>query len=193
MTHQYCAGLCSRANGGPYRLFGVEAGNRCWCGDAVKAGAEQLNETSCDRPCAGNRTQMCGSGGNAWTWKVGVFEVDCGPVIGGPAVHVAGAAAGGRPLASAGVSDRIVIGAWNILRVLAEPRRVRVWLNPTFADVTGSSVPPADSAAAPHAPAPIIDARTDAAAAPAGLRATAQGGAWRIDYASVLPPTLFSA
>eukprot|EP00937_MAST-01D_sp_MAST-1D-sp2_P005762 g5762.t1 len=99
--------------------------------------------------------------------------------------------AGGAALAAANVSARLVVGGWNIVRVLCEQGRARVWLNPSFADVTGASAPPADLARAPAAPRALIDVAAPAAApAPAGLSVVAPRGAWRVDYASVLPPTL---
>jgi len=99
--------------------------------------------------------------------------------------------AGGAVLASINASARLVVGGWNIVRVLCELERVRVWLNPTFADITGASAPPADLLRAPSAPPAIIDVATPAGApAHAGLSVAAPAGAWRMDYASVLPPTL---
>merc|ERR1712194_533950 len=38
----------------------------------------------------------------------------------------------------------VVMASWNMLRVLVQDERVRVWFNPQFSDVTGASVPPAD-------------------------------------------------
>ena len=86
-------------------------------------------------------------------------------------------------------------------RHLPPPRR----FNPQFSDVTGGSVPPADEAAPLVPMPPRIDvhlgryrsgapAETRAArrAAPSSGRMVlgAAGGDFRIDYASVLPPTL---
>lgn len=62
-----------------------------------------------------------------------------------------------RVLGAVNVGSRLVEGAWNILRVIVEQDRFRLWLNPTFADVTGASVPPADSTEPPHPPKPLID------------------------------------
>ena len=77
-----------------------------------------------------------------------------------------------------------------MLRVLIQADRVRVWLNPSFADITGAHVPPADEAHPPHTPAAIADAKSTAAAK-AGLAAHVSTGQWRIDYASALPAALF--
>lgn len=92
-------------------------------------------------------------------------------------------------IATVDVGGRLVSAAWNMLRVLIANGRVRVWLNPNFADVTGASVPPVDERRAPRAPAPLIDTHVDIfrGGGSAGLSARASTGQWRIDYASVLP------
>ena len=96
------------------------------------------------------------------------------------------------PLAQVNVTQRLVVGGWNILRVLCKAGRVQVWLNPNFADVVGASAPPADLQRAPQPPAPLVDSPVPSAGTVAlvGLNATAPLGAWRLDYASVLPPVL---
>ena len=72
--------------------------------------------------------------------------------------------------------------AWNLLRVLVQAERVRVWFNPQFPDVTGASTPPADEAKPPVPMPPRIDARLPLtqAAAPGPLRITAESGCWRL-------------
>jgi len=105
-----------------------------------------------------------------------------------PWLRVTGAGPDSKQLASLHVDQRLVIGAWNMLRVLSEPTRVRIWLNPNFADIMGGSVP-AEERKTPQSPTPLVDVAADTAAV--GLSAVAAGGSWRIDYASVLPPTLF--
>ena len=73
----------------------------------------------------------------------------------------------------------------------ATPGRARAWINPQFPDVTGASVPPADERAPPVPMPPRIDVTgVQAGAGAASLVAT--GGAFRVDYVSILPPELYS-
>ena len=90
------------------------------------------------------------------------------------------------------ISQRLVVGGWNILRVMCKAGRVQVWLNPNFADIVGASAPPADLQRAPQPPKPLIDTPAPLVSKVSliGLNATAWAGAWRLDYASVLPPML---
>merc|ERR1712137_959608 len=102
---------------------------------------------------------------------------------------------GGR-LASFNVSQvegGLVPRSWNLLRVLVQNERVRIWFNPQFSDVTGASVPPADEQSLKAMP-PRIDVAI--AAEPSGgdfLISTPNGnkGDVRVDYVSVLPPKLY--
>ncbi|KAK4071429.1 uncharacterized protein Triagg1_6090 [Trichoderma aggressivum f. europaeum] len=41
---------------------GVKEGNQCWCGSFV-GGQTSQNETDCDLPCSGDKTQICGGKG----------------------------------------------------------------------------------------------------------------------------------
>jgi hypothetical protein len=97
------------------------------------------------------------------------------------------------PLASVNVTARFVPAAWNLLRVLVEAERLRVWLNPTIVDITGASAPPTDYAKPPHLATPLVDLARPAPPPAAGLAPLAVasvGGKWRVDYVSVLPPKL---
>ncbi len=85
----------------------------------------------------------------------------------------------------------IVAASWNMLRLHVTPGRARAWINPQFPDVTGASVPPADERAPPVPMPPRIDVTgVQAGAGAASLVAT--GGAFRVDYVSILPPELYS-
>jgi hypothetical protein len=106
-----------------------------------------------------------------------------------PELKVTEATPGGSVLKSMELGPRLMGQAWNLVRILAEPSRVRVWLNPTFAEITGSS--DGGDAAKPHQPAPIIDVAASRDETMLGLSASTSGGAWLVDYASVLPPVLF--
>ena len=89
-------------------------------------------------------------------------------------------------LATVNVRSRLMEGAWNILRVLVEDNRLRVWLNPNFADVTGASIPPADEVKPPKQPSPLLDVNLTTVGKGRVFTAKAVGQ-WRLDYASVLP------
>jgi hypothetical protein len=60
MTLEMCASFCFD-NG--YRLFGVEYGQQCYCGDSLNAGSVfTTNQDDCSTKCPGNSAQYCGSG-----------------------------------------------------------------------------------------------------------------------------------
>ena len=136
-------------------------------------------------PCGGNRSQECGG-----PYLIQVFQPRCTRTPLTPVrmrlVHDS------ATIATVDVGGRLVSSAWNMLRVVVASGRVRVWLNPSFADVTGGSVPPEDERRPPSAPAPLIDAHVGdytrgSGNQSAGLSARASTGQWRIDYASVMP------
>lgn len=114
----------------------------------------------------------------------------------------AGAPAATHDIAASAVPEGgIVPASWNLLRVLVTPStdaatagvRVRVWFNPQFPDVTGGSVPAEETGTLVPMP-PRLDAvlaTTHPATAPAPMRLTASNATFRIDYASILPPTLY--
>ena len=105
--------------------------------------------------------------------------------------HLTASSPSGKTLATKNVTGRLVGQGWNLLRVLTEPHRLRVWLNPNFADITGASAPPGDLAAPPHSPTPLVDVAVQGGDAAPGLSVSTTNGAWYVDYASVLPPTLY--
>jgi len=184
MSYSYCGSLCKDAGFSPNAYSGVEYANECWCTENLPSSAVVVNETECNMPCAGNKSEMCGG-----VYKMGVFKSICTPVKGGAILQVTEAVPGGRVLASVSVKDRLVNSAWNILRILSGSDGAKIWLNPTFADITGASVPPADEQAPPHPPHPLLVTPTlpSVKEGMGGLRAWSQGGVWHIDYASVLP------
>ena len=156
----------------------------------------RLNASSCsEMPCGGNRSQPCGG-----PYKIAVFQARCAASAVSP-VLLRVRRVGDDWLDAVDVSRRVVSAAYNMLRILVtdvgpNEQRVQVWLNPTFADITGASVPPGDQRVPPHPPTPLLNASFTTASdsdAPgrAGLGATVSTGQWRIDYASVLPPVLF--
>lgn len=134
------------------------------------------------------------------------------------AIRQGGLDLGVHDIAGSGIPEGgIVAASWNMLRLLVEPGRARVWLNPQFSDVTGASAPPADEANPPvpmvsdvarpsHAvqahlltsgacggdgtQPPRLDVSVIAGAGAASLLSLE--GAWRVDYVAILPPQLYS-
>ena len=46
-----------------YAAAGVQFGHECWCGSSTSyANANRQPETVCNKPCPGDRSQMCGAG-----------------------------------------------------------------------------------------------------------------------------------
>lgn len=69
MTREQCIQLCfSRLN----TLAGVENGNQCMCGDAVKPNVKPSN--ACTFPCTGNSTETCGG-----SWVIDIMHFACTP------------------------------------------------------------------------------------------------------------------
>ncbi|RFU78379.1 cfem domain-containing [Trichoderma arundinaceum] len=58
-----CESTCWTASVNRTVLFaGVKEGNQCWCGSFV-AGQTSRNQTDCNLPCSGNKTETCGGKG----------------------------------------------------------------------------------------------------------------------------------
>lgn len=55
MTNDACKSLCSG-----YRYYGTEYGSECYCGTRLDNGPEQVPNSACDAPCAGDSQQICG-------------------------------------------------------------------------------------------------------------------------------------
>ena len=188
MTPEVCGAMCRAANyTAPGDYCGTENADECWCGK-VSATAKKLGDSACTFPCPGNASEVCGG-----SYKMSVFKATCAPhKTSGVRMTVATAADPGTVIATKDIASRIVEGAWNMLRVLSEPDRVRVWLNPSFSDIMGGAVPPKDERNPPHTATPAFDERVAAGSTkPVGLAASVANGKWLIDYASVLPPQLY--
>jgi len=56
MTLEVCANYCRE-----YLYFGVELGNRCYCGDSLNPLGTSVPITECNIPCVGDPLQLCGS------------------------------------------------------------------------------------------------------------------------------------
>lgn len=57
-TAQSCASFCSQ-----YNYFGVENGNECFCGFSLNSTYTPTSNSSCAKPCYGNKNQTCGDYG----------------------------------------------------------------------------------------------------------------------------------
>lgn len=56
MSVSRCFAFCAKRQGVSY--FGINDGDKCWCGSAIDA--SELGSKSCDKPCPGNPDDMCG-------------------------------------------------------------------------------------------------------------------------------------
>lgn len=66
MTPAKCGSLCSS---GGWTRFGIENANECWCSNAaLNAAALASDPSTCDMPCAGDATVLCGGG-----WRLTVY------------------------------------------------------------------------------------------------------------------------
>lgn len=59
MTIDRCQAGCKAAG---FSVAGLQYASECWCGNAFSAGTTKLKNEFCNMACAGNSTQMCGSG-----------------------------------------------------------------------------------------------------------------------------------
>ncbi|KAI1079335.1 WSC-domain-containing protein [Whalleya microplaca] len=57
MTVEKCSTFCRR-----YKLFGLEYGRECWCGDTREHSSTQVSDGDCLFSCSGNPDQKCGAG-----------------------------------------------------------------------------------------------------------------------------------
>ncbi|ETS75434.1 hypothetical protein PFICI_12378 [Pestalotiopsis fici W106-1] len=57
-TAQSCASFCSQ-----YSYFGVENGNECFCGLSLNSTYTPTSNSSCAKPCSGDKNQTCGDFG----------------------------------------------------------------------------------------------------------------------------------
>ncbi|KAI9048154.1 hypothetical protein LZ554_007949 [Drepanopeziza brunnea f. sp. 'monogermtubi'] len=69
MTLEMCATFCSTAPS--YRMFGVEYGRECYCGDVLSAGSVQAASTDCKFLCPGNQLEHCGAGKRLQLYALG--------------------------------------------------------------------------------------------------------------------------
>jgi len=169
----------------------LEAAESFTLGDAVAVGSAMYEATVW--PAA-----ACGT----LTFAMGSFEVRLNVSASTLELSAGGSHVATHDIEATGLPEGgIVLASWNMLRVLVTPptvtadvaqSRIRVWFNPQFSDVTGGSVPAEEKGTLVAMP-PRLDA---VVAAPVGsglggLRIGARDGTFRVDYASILPPTLY--
>ncbi|KAJ9124508.1 hypothetical protein QFC24_003299 [Naganishia onofrii] len=68
MTIDLCLDICE---GKGYKYAGLEYGEECMCGNTLKTGVtyDNNNQWACNMPCAGDATELCGSG-----WRLDLYE-----------------------------------------------------------------------------------------------------------------------
>jgi len=69
MTLDACAKFCNQ-----WQYFGAEYGRECFCGQYLARGSRAANETDCNQPCAGNKTQTCGA-----AMRISLYQNQVGP------------------------------------------------------------------------------------------------------------------
>lgn len=61
LTIGKCAKHCRNVNGVSYKYFGLENGRECYCDKKVNHLSHKVSHHECNKPCAGNKHQMCGA------------------------------------------------------------------------------------------------------------------------------------
>ncbi|KAK0962840.1 Protein SLG1 [Friedmanniomyces endolithicus] len=56
-TSSYCQNICVKQN---QAVLGLSAGSDCWCGDTLPPASSKVDDSSCNKPCNGYGSQMCG-------------------------------------------------------------------------------------------------------------------------------------
>lgn len=71
MTISACKSACYA---GGYQYAGTENGNQCWCDNSLKQTAAEWgpapDQSSCNKPCTGNASELCGAGARVSIYKV---------------------------------------------------------------------------------------------------------------------------
>ncbi|KAH7309534.1 WSC domain-containing protein [Stachybotrys elegans] len=81
LTPEVCQATCLQ-NGKV--LSGVENGRECWCGDAIQTPASNTPtlDSECSKPCSGDKSRTCGSGGRIFLYRYAVPEKEDWRVVG---------------------------------------------------------------------------------------------------------------
>ena len=70
MTIEKCKAFCRKKG---WALAGVEYSVECYCGD--KFPTEMISDSECNKPCSGNKKQICGGG-----WAMNVYHSNDEPI-----------------------------------------------------------------------------------------------------------------
>jgi hypothetical protein len=76
-TVEGCVNTCI---GLGYSIAGLEYSSQCFCDNALRNGPSTASEASCNMPCSGNSTEMCGAGNILSIYSKGNFTVYKAPV-----------------------------------------------------------------------------------------------------------------
>ncbi|CAJ2503525.1 Uu.00g109190.m01.CDS01 [Anthostomella pinea] len=69
LTVDKCAAFCKR-----YKLFGLEYGRECWCGDSVASPNTEVGDGDCCFQCSGDATETCGAGNRLDVYQNGDYS-----------------------------------------------------------------------------------------------------------------------
>lgn len=73
LTQQSCAKACADLG---YTISGTEYASQCFCGKQIVNGGKKADQqSSCNTPCSGNASQMCGGGGRLTIYSQGEPKV----------------------------------------------------------------------------------------------------------------------
>ncbi|PQE05183.1 WSC domain-containing protein [Rutstroemia sp. NJR-2017a BBW] len=76
-TVEVCVNTCI---GMGYTIAGLEYSSQCFCDNALRNGPSTASQASCNMPCSGNSTEMCGAGNILSIYSKGNFTVYKAPV-----------------------------------------------------------------------------------------------------------------
>jgi hypothetical protein len=74
LTVELCESTCLALG---YTLSGSEGGGECYCGSTISNGGTLApdGEASCNMPCNGNVTEICGGSDRLSVWEYGTISV----------------------------------------------------------------------------------------------------------------------
>ncbi|KAK5123424.1 hypothetical protein LTR85_002856 [Meristemomyces frigidus] len=75
-TIELCTSTCAQAG---YTMAGAEFGTQCFCGDSLGYEAQEVIDSSCGTPCAGNSSEICGGGNRLSLFSNGTPVVNSAP------------------------------------------------------------------------------------------------------------------
>ncbi|KAI9710821.1 MAG: hypothetical protein M1812_007370 [Candelaria pacifica] len=68
MTVENCVTFCENKN---FAFAGLEYAQECYCGRSLSFGSKACDAQSCNMPCKGNSSQVCGAGGELSVYQKG--------------------------------------------------------------------------------------------------------------------------